>query len=65
MSSQSNLEAALQELDQIGPNAFKVHRRSTPEWLLLVVNVEDGAAAVFVVGVVRSVDPGAEQLGSS
>lgn len=62
MSSQTHLAAALYELQGYGLLPFQVHRRSTPSWLLLVVNVEDGAAAVVAAGVVLSVDRHAEQL---
>ncbi len=62
MSSQALLEAAQRELHEYGLHAFTVRRRSTPGWLLLVVNVEDGAAASVAVRVVLSVDRQAEQL---
>jgi hypothetical protein len=62
MSSQAELDAAIRELGAYGLQAFKVHRSSTPEWLLLVVQVEDPAAAAVATRVVLAVDGRAERL---
>ena len=62
MSGQAQLNEAIRELGAYGLQAFKVHRTSTPKWLLLVVEVEDPAAAAVATRVVLSVDQRAEQL---